>query len=259
MNTIAIGNHKGGVGKTATTHALGKSLADMGHEVLLIDMDPQASLTEACGIALPDAEGRSLADVLGGSRAGTLKLRQILRPIAEHLALAPASIDMAITELGLASRLVGRDAVLRKALLSDPEIAQAFDFVLIDCPPMLGMLTINALTASDYIIIPTQPQIVDLRGLKLFRETLSQLRNGDGKPQELGVLLTFWAGYNLHKEARAVMQAAGFAVFETTIGRSVRVAEAPEFGQCILDYAPDNPRATEYRQLAQEVLACLAA
>lgn len=259
MITIAIGNHKGGVGKTTTTHALGKSLADLGHGVLMIDMDPQASLTESCGVELASVEGSSMADVLGGSKAGTRKLRDVIRGVAPALLLAPASIDMAFTELGLSGRLVGRDSVLKKELAADLGQWRGVEYVLIDCPPMLGMLTINALTASDYIIIPTQPQIVDLRGLRLFRDTLDQLRNGDGKPRELGVLLTFWAGYNLHQEARAVMQAAGFHVFQTTIGRSVRVAEAPEYGKAIVDYAPTNPRATEYRKLAEEVLTCLAA
>jgi chromosome partitioning protein len=260
MITIAIGNHKGGVGKTTTTHALGQSLADMGHNVLMIDMDPQASLTESCGVDVGAIEGQNMADVLGGSRAGTRKLGDVIRGVGDRLALAPASIDLAITELGLAARLVGRDAVLKKELAGHLGLWNGLiEFVLIDCPPALGMLAINALTAADYIIIPTQPQVVDLRGLRLFRDTLGQLRNGDGKPKELGVLLTFWANYNLHREARAVMEGAGFRVFKTAIGRSVRVAEAPEYGKSIIDYAPDNPRSQEYGQLAREVLECLAA
>jgi len=251
---IAIANHKGGVGKTTTTHSLGRALSERGYSVLMIDMDPQSSLTEGCGISQERSAGRSLADVLGGVKPGTMPMRDILVKIGERLTLAPANIDMSVTELGLAARLVGRDVILAKTLAP---IKGDYDFVLVDAPPSLGMLVINSLTASDYVIIPTQPQVVDLRGLLLFRDTLSQLRNGDGRPHELGVLLTFYSGYTLHKTAQQAMIDTGMKVFHTTIGRSVRVAESPEYGKSILDYAPENPRATEYRQLAEEVLQCL--
>lgn len=252
MITIAIANHKGGVAKTTTTHALGAVLAQQQHTVLMIDMDPQSSLTEACGI---DAPGASMSEVLGGSRAGSRTMGQIMHKVAELLYLAPANIDMAMTELGLSGRLVGRELVLAKAL---DHMSECPEFVLIDCPPSLGMLTLNALMAADYVIIPTQPQIVDLRGLRLFRETLDQLRNGDGRPQELGVLLTFYDGrLHLHQRARDALHNAGFKVFDTMIGRSVRVAESPEACRSVIEYAPTNPRAIEYQALAQEVLACL--
>lgn len=251
---IAIANHKGGVGKSTTAHSLGCALSELGHTVLLVDMDPQSSLTEACGISQDDSAGRSLADVLGGSRPGTKAMAEILRPITEHLVIAPANIDMSNTELGLAGRLVGRDNVLKKALLP---VKDDYDFVIIDSPPMLGLLVINSLTAATHVIIPTQPQVVDVRGLMLFRQTLDLLRNGDGNPHELGVLLTFYAGFVLHRNARQAMIDAGLHVFDTTIGRSVRVAESPEYGESILDYAPNNPRSIEYRALAREVLECL--
>ena len=253
MITIAIANHKGGVAKTTTTHALGSVLASQKRTVLMIDMDPQSSLTEACGI---DAPGASMSEVLGGSRAGTHDLQRIILDIAlPHLFLAPANIDMASTELGLSGRLVGRELVLRKALEHLPHQPE---FTLIDCPPSLGMLTLNALMAADYVIIPTQPQVVDLRGLRLFRETLDLLRNGDGRPHELGVLLTFYDGrLLLHQRAREALHNAGFHIFDTMIGRSVRVAESPESCHSIIDYAPTNPRALEYQALAQEVLTCL--
>ena len=182
-------------------------------------------------------------------------MADILRPIGEHLTIAPANIDMSNTELGLAGRLVGRDSVLRKALAP---VKDNYDFVVIDSPPMLGLLVINSLTAATHVIIPTQPQVVDVRGLMLFRNTLDQLRNGDGKPYELGVLLTFFSGYVLHRNAQQAMIDAGLPVFKTTIGRSVRVeAESPEYGKSILEYASDNPRSLEYRALAEEVLQCL--
>lgn len=251
---IAIANHKGGVGKTTTTHSLGRALSERGYNVLLIDMDPQSSLSEGCGISQEKSAGHSLADVLGGAKPGTMAMKEIIVRVGDRLALAPANIDMSITELGLAARLVGRDRVLTKTLAL---VKGEYDFILVDAPPSLGMLVINSLTASDYVIVPTQPQVVDLRGLLLFRQTLAELRNGDGRPHELGVLLTFYSGYVLHKTAQQAMIDAGMKVFRTTIGRSVRVAESPEFGKSILDYAPGNPRANEYRQLAEEVLKCL--
>jgi chromosome partitioning protein len=253
MITIAIANHKGGVAKTTTTHALATVWASQYKRVLMIDMDPQSSLTEACGI---DAPGSSMSEVLGGSRAGTHSLERVVRFLGAFLSLAPANIDMAATELSLSGRLVGRELVLAKALA---HLTSQPDLVLIDCPPSLGMLTLNALMAADYVLIPTQPQIVDLRGLRLFRETLDQLRNGDGRPKELGVLLTFYDGrFNLHQRARDALRAAGFHTFDTMIGRSVRVAESPESCRSVIDYAPTNPRAIEYQALAQEVLSCLA-
>ena len=252
--SMCVGNHKGGVAKTTTVHALGRALAERGYNVLLVDMDPQSSLSESCGISQEQSAGRSLADVLGGSRAGTLAMHDILVKIGDRLTVAPSNIDMSITELGLAARLVGRDSVLTKTLAP---VKGEYDFVLVDSPPSLGMLSINAVTASDYIIIPSQPQTVDLRGLLLYRATLSELRNGNGRPHELGILLTFWSGYTLHKAAQQAMIDAGMHVFKTHIGRSVRVAESPEFGKSIIDYAPGNPRAQEYRALAEEVLTCL--
>ena len=251
MITIAIANHKGGVAKTTTAHALGAIWGEK-ERILLVDMDPQSSLTEACGV---DAPGSSMAEVLGGSRAGSHALHQVIRNIGPQLYLAPANIDMASTELGLSGRLVGRELVLSKAL---QHLTTPVDITLIDCPPSLGMLTLNALMAADYVLIPTQPQVVDLRGLRLFRETLALLRNGDGRPRELGVLLTFYDGrLHLHQRARDVLRSAGFHLFETTIGRSIRVAESPEACRSIIDYAPSNPRALEYRALAQEVDRCL--
>jgi len=254
--TIAIANHKGGVGKTTTAHSLGRALSERGYNILLVDMDPQSSLSEGCGISQEKSAGHSLADVLGGAKPGNMALKDILVKVGERLTLAPANIDMSITELGLAARLVGRDRVLTKTLAP---VKGDYDFVLVDAPPSLGMLVINSLTASDYVIVPTQPQVVDLRGLLLFRDTLDQLRNGDGRPHELGVLLTFFdPRFTLHKAAHQAMLDAGMKVFHTTIGRSVKVAESPEYGKSILDYAPGNPRANEYRQLAEEVLTCLS-
>lgn len=190
---------------------------------------------------------------LGGAKNGTKMLVHILRPTGvDHVELAPANIDMAVTELGLASRLVGRDSVLKKAI---QDLRTPYDFIIIDSPPALGMLTINSLVAADWVIIPTQPNVIDLRGLVLFRNTLSEIRDGNGKPKEMGILLTFFdPRTSLAQQAEQAMKEAGLKLFNARIGRSVKVAEAPQFGKSILEYRTNHIRAAEYRALAQEVL-----
>lgn len=252
MRTLAISNHKGGVGKTATTHALGAGLAQLGRRVLLVDADPQASLTQACGV---EADGESLAEVLGGALPGTLPLQSVLLDVAEKpgevLHLAPADIALSVNELGLVQR-IGRENLLQNAL--EP-VATAYDVALIDCPPSLGILTVNALRAADAVIVPTQPQISDLRGLKLFLDTIDNIkRQINPGLQLLGVLVTFYDGRLIHhQDAVQVLRGQGLPMFSTMIGRSVRVAEAPATGESVVTYDPGNPQAENYQQLAREV------
>jgi chromosome partitioning protein len=253
MRKLAIANHKGGVGKTATTQALGAVLAgECARRVLLVDADPQASLTAACGVA--SAEGGSLAEVLGAVQPGALTLTQILRELGPGLFLAPADIALAVTELGLVTRL-GRETIMRRALAT---VADRFDIALIDCPPGLGSLTINALAAADAVLIPTQPQGADLRALRLFLDTVERIRDLNPALEILGILPTFYdKRLTHHCNAIAAMQRAGLPVLPVAIGRSVRVAEAAAAGQAITAYAPDNPQSTAYRQLAKVVNAWL--
>jgi len=250
MQVIATANHKGGVGKTATVHTLGVVLA-AAHKrrVLLVDADPQASLTGACGVE--DAAGANLADVVGAAVPGSLALRDVTRELDSGLHLAPADLSLAVSELGLVSRM-GRENVLRQALAI---VAQDYDVCLIDCPPSLGLLTVNALSAADAVLIPTQPQVVDLRGLRLFLDTLEQVRNGLNPGLEtLGILVTFFDARLLHhRGAVETMEAAGLPLLPVRIGRSVRVAEAATGGEVVTTYAPGNPQAEAYRQLAEVV------
>ncbi len=250
MITIAIANQKGGTGKSATTHALGAVLAaDYGRQVLLVDMDPQSSLTEAsAGI---DAAGASLAEVIGGATPGTLQLQDIIIELDDNLYLAPADLALAATELGLSSRM-GRENVLKKALAP---LREYVDVVLIDCPPSLSLLTVNALTAADAVLIPTQPQAVDLRGLSLFLQTLDSIR-GELNPDlvTLGVLPTFYDARLIHhREAMEAMERAGLPVLPVRIGRSVRVAEAAANGETVVTYEPNNPQAEAYRVLSEVI------
>ena len=250
MKTVAIANQKGGTGKSATTHALGAVLAaEYQRRVLMVDIDPQSSLTEACtGV---DSSGVSLAEVLGGATPGTLILKKVILELSDNLYLAPADLALAATELGLVSRM-GRENVLKKALAS---VADTFDVALIDCPPSLSLLTVNALTAADAVLIPTQPQAVDLRGLRLFLSTLDNIRQElNPELQTLGILPTFFdSRLTHHKEAIGAMERAGLPLMGVRIGRSVRVAEAAANGETVVTFEPKNPQAQAYRELAEEI------
>jgi len=250
MKIIAIANQKGGTGKSATTHALGAVLAsELERRVLMVDIDPESSLTEASGVG--DAEGVSLAEVLGGATPGKTKLQDIIVEVSENLFLAPADLALAATELGLASRM-GRENVLKKALAT---VESGFDVALIDCPPSLSLLTVNALTAADAVLIPTQPQAVDLRGLSLFLETLQNIRQElNPELETLGILPTFFdRRLTHHRDAIEAMERAELPVMQVKIGRSVRVAEAAANGETVVTFDPKNPQAQAYRELAEAI------
>jgi len=250
MKVLAIGNMKGGVGKTATCHALGDVLAGNGVRVLLVDADPQASLTQSTGAADPTGDVPSLADVLGGVEPGRVALSSVLVEVGQ-LSIAPANIALSRSELGLVSR-IGRENVLKRALET---VNGRFDVVLIDCPPSLSILTINALNAANGLLIPTQPQINDLRGLKLFLETVDQIREELNPGLDvLGIVPTFYDSRTNHQaEALDIMSAAGLPVLPVRVSRSIRVAEAAAAFQSIVTYDPGHKITENYRQLAEEV------
>ncbi len=257
MRTVSVANHKGGVGKSATAEHLAWLFANRyGLRVLLIDADAQGSLTEAMGVT--DAEGSSMAEVLGGSDYGAKKIAAIIRDLGGGLFLAPADIAMARSEHALASRPLGREQVLRTALAP---IAGDFDLCFIDCPPSLGQLTFNSLFASEAVIVPSGPTAKDLRGLRLFLETLEEIRPYHDI-RILGVLLTMYQGnIKLHQRVLAELEAAdaqgSLHLFKTRIGKSVKVSEAEELGCSLFEYQANNPRAAEYESLAEEVAECL--
>lgn len=246
MITVAVANQKGGVGKTAVAHALGSELARRGRRVLLVDNDPQASLTAACGI---EAAGASIADVYEGRRPA----EDTIRSVAPGLDLLPSDIALAHTELVLIARL-GRENVLVRAL---HPIGGRYDLALVDCPPALGMLTINALTAAAGVLIPVQPQAADLRGLRLFLATVEETRAElNPQLQIVGIVPTFHDPRLLHHaEAIDVMTGAGLPVTAARIGRSVRVAEAAAAEGSIVDFEPGHKISGQIAQLANEVIA----
>lgn len=239
---------KGGTGKTATTHALGDALAGRGWRVLLVDADPQGSLTQAAGAG--DAD-QTLRDVIGGAERGDLDLRSVLVDVGERLTLAPADVTLARSELELIGR-IGRENVLAKALAT---VDGRFDVALIDCPPSLSLLTVNALNAAGGLIIPTQPQIADLRGLKMFLDTVDKIRADLNPDLELiGVLATFYDSRTLHHgEALDVMEGGGLPLLPMRVSRSIRVAESAAAGESIITYESGHKIAAAYRELAEYI------
>jgi len=242
MKKLAISVQKGGVGKTASTHALGDALSQMGLKVLIVDMDPQSSLTASCSVS---AEHESMAEVLEGK----VNIQDVLYKINDNLILAPADIALATTELNMYMQM-GRENLLNDVLTPlDPY----FDICLIDCPPSLGLLTINALRASNSVLVPTQPQVSDLRGLRLFLQTLDRVKKRLNPDLDmLGVLVTFFDGRLVHhKDALQTLQSGDLPVIDVFIGRSVRVAEAAASGESIVNYDPNNKQAKNYIKLAE--------
>ena len=260
MRTIALMNQKGGVGKTTTTVNLGAAMAEVGKRVCLIDLDPQAHLTINYGID-PTPDTVSLYDVLLGDNS----FLEAVHKIDDHLALVPSSIDLAAAEIELVS-VLGRETLLRKKLESADH---DFDMMLMDCPPSLGLLTLNALAVADEVIIPMQPHFLALQGVAKLLETV-QLVNKRMNPRlkVSGIVLTmFDSQTKLSNEVVSELHGfidaaqgkplpwANAKVFKTRIRRNIKLAESPSFGQHILKYDPASNGANDYRALAREVLA----
>jgi chromosome partitioning protein len=248
---IAIANQKGGVGKTTTTINLGRALADLAGPTLMIDLDPQASLTVLLGI---DATSGNMADVLGMAEKGTGDIAAIVRPVASGLDIAPSDIMLSRTELGLVVRGT-REHQLAKALGS---LGDRYRHVLIDCPPSLGLLTLNALVAAAWAIVPTQLSMMDLRGLSLFIETLGEVRSDYGQSARLmGVLPTRAEQRTLHgrEVLEALRQQPALRVFAATVPESVKFKDAAGHRQSLIDYDARHAGAAAYQALAAEVVA----
>lgn len=247
---IAIANQKGGVGKTTTALNAGAAFARRGQRVLLIDLDPQSSLTMLLGKDAPEA---NLAHVLGITQRGTATLPTIIQPVSEHLDLAPSDILLSRTELGLVVRSA-REAQLKRAL---ELVVGQYDYILIDAPPSLGLLTINALMAAQWVIVPTLLDIISLRGVGLFMETLAEVQSDYGQSaQLLGVVPTMADLRTVHAQQvlTALRERPDFRVFNTVIPRTVRFADAALLSQALSTYDPKNPGAQAYEALAEEVL-----
>ena len=243
---IAFANQKGGVAKTTTTLNLGVALVEQGLRVLAVDLDPQGNLTMSQGWN-PDEIDRSMFDVL----VHKLPVTEIIR--RNEIDVAVSSIDLAGAELALSS-MIGRERALEKALLP---VRESYDYVLIDTPPSLGLLTINALVAASGVIVPVQCEYLSLRGLVQLENTLSMIRENLNPHVGIqGILPTMFDRRLLHsREAVEILRENfGDLVLNTRIRKTVRYAEAPVKGQSVLKYDPTGEAASMYRDLAKEVL-----
>lgn len=263
MRIIALMNQKGGVGKTTSSVNLAAGLARQGRKVCLIDLDPQAHASLHLGI---DAAGstRTIYQVFAGGR----KFEDIRQLAVPNLWVAPADLDLAATELELVDA-PGREFILRRELERLP--ADFYDYIIMDCPPSLGVLTINALAAATEVLIPLQPHFFALQGLsKLFETTALVTRRLNRRLKVSGIILCLYeTGTRLAADvtddlarflAGSDPQApwAGARVFESRIRRNIKLAEAPSFGQSIFDYAPASSGAQDYAGLVNEVIAAEA-
>jgi len=244
---IAFANQKGGVAKTTTTLNLAAAFAEEGHRVLCIDMDPQGNLTMSQGID-PDTLEQSMFDVL----VHDISIREVIK--RREVDIACSSIDLAGAEIAMSMK-IGRERSLDKALRP---IMDDYDFICIDTPPSLGLLTINALTAADKVIVPVQCEYLSMRGLIQLQNTLSMIRENLNPDVDIaGILPTMVDSRTLHaKEAIEILEENfGDRVFGARIRKTIRFAEAPVKGMSVLKYEPNGTAADAYRQLAKEVLS----
>src|SRR5947209_8165989 len=259
MRRIAILNQKGGVGKTTTAVNLAAALAGCGRRVCVLDLDPQAHATTHLGVE-PDGKSPSMYDVLVDSRP----LAEVRRQVGERLWIAGSDINLAAAEVELAG-VVGREVILRDLLQQDDG---PFDFVLMDCAPSLGVLTLNALAAASEVFIPLQPHFLALHGMgKLFETTALVAKRINPALKVTGIVLClFESSTKLAQEVVSDLQAyldksrgtnapwASARVFATRVRRNIKLAECPSFGQSIFGYAPKSHGAEDYAALAREVL-----
>jgi chromosome partitioning protein len=264
MRSIAVINQKGGVGKTTSSVNLSAALAMAGRRVCVMDLDPQAHASLHLGISAVGGQP-SMYEIL----CGDASIADARRDVSENLSVVPSNLDLAAAELELAGE-VGREMILRDKLEDDDE---PFDYLILDCPPSLGVLTVNALVAVHEVFLPLQPHFLALHGLsKLLRtiEIVSRRMNSDLRLS--GVMLCMYDSntrlaaevssdldefFQATKGAREFFRGARF--FETRVRRNVRLAEAPSFGKSIFEYSPDSNGAADYQALAEEVVAQEAA
>ncbi len=247
--TIAITNQKGGVGKTTTAINLSACFADMGKRVLMVDMDPQGNATSGVGIDKGDISGCTYEMLVDGVDPGSV----VLPGPIEGMEVIPSTLDLAAAEIELATEL-SRENRLRKAL--DP-LKASYDFIIIDCPPALGLLTINSLSAAGEVLIPIQCEFYALEGLVYLLRTIQRVKQHVNLELKIsGVLLTMYdVRTNLAKDVEAeVRREYPSMTFQTVIPRTVRLSEAPGFGKPIILYEPSSKGAWAYAELAKEVV-----
>jgi chromosome partitioning protein len=248
--TIAVANQKGGVGKTTTVINLGVALARIGKWTLVVDLDPQSALSAGLGV-----EGSALDEtVYTAIMNDGFPVDRIIYPVKECLDLMPANIDLASAEIELIGEF-RREFVVRRIL---QPLLPRYDYILVDCPPSLGLLTVNALCACDEVLVPLQCEYLAMRGIRLLLDSIEKVRARLNPRLELGgILATMYATGTVHarevlEEIRSVF---GDKVYEAVIYKSIRFAEASVASQSIMEYASDHKGAEAYLQLAAEIVA----
>ena len=241
---IAFANHKGGVGKTTSVASIGSILAARGKRTLLIDLDAQANLTASF---LTEEPERTIYNALKGERA--LPVIQI----RENLSMVASTLDMAGVELDLSSR-ISREYILRKLL---KPVAGQYDYILLDCPPSLGLVTINALVAANELFIPLTAEALPSRGLAKLTNILQMVRENLNEDITLsGVIITRWESTNLSKMVEAQLRENfGDTIYQTKIRKNVAIAEAPLYAKDVVTYAPDSNGAKDYTALTEEIVS----
>ena len=251
---IAMCNQKGGVGKTTSTINMGAALAEFGRKVLLVDLDPQGALSAGLGVSHEELD-ITVHNLLVDNSSSIFDA--ILSSGVENLDLVPANIDLSAAEIQLVNE-VGREQALARALRP---VMKDYDFIIIDCQPSLGLLTVNALSCADSVMIPVESEYFSLRGLALLMDTVEKVRDRlNFKLEVLGILVTMFDRRTLH--AREVMErlveAVGDKVFDSVITRTVRFPETSVAGEPISSWAPKSSGAIQYRNLAAEVIQRVA-
>jgi chromosome partitioning protein len=240
---ISIGIQKGGSAKTASTAAIAEALVEMGKRILVIDLDPQSSLTENYGI---DAGGKSIAEVITNSN---VSMKDIAVRINPNLVIIPSDIALASAEMQIPS-MVASEQIL-KGLIKDIPL----DYILIDCPPSLGQLALNALTASDYVLIPIRPNASDLRALRLYLQTIEVVRAKTNPHLKIAGIFATMADTRLihHQEAIEQLKNANLGYLDIEIKNGIAVAESAAANMSIVSYRPDSSQAAAYRKIAEHL------
>ena len=242
---IAVSNQKGGVGKTTSTLNLGVALTELGMKVLMIDLDPQASLTISIGL-----EPENLKKTIYNALVEEEDIKKLIL-FDELLYFVPSTIDLSAAEMELVSE-VGREFKLKEAL--EP-VKDEFDYILIDCPPSLGLLTINALVACDVVIVPMAPEYLALRGFNLLEKTMTKVKKLNKKLTLMGILITLYDNRTTHHKDVVAELKKSYPVFNSMIKKSIRFPDAVLAGQPIMTYDPKFDGAVSYQKLAKEVIA----
>lgn len=242
---ISVANHKGGVGKTTTTASVGSILATKGYKVLLIDLDAQANLTSSL------VKGNVTSSIYNAmTQESAMPIYRVHEKVV--LDLVPASLELALADLQLASR-IARERILSSML---EEYKDKYDYIIIDCPPSLGLMTINAITASDYVIIPLVAEVLPFNGLTMISDFVANLKKQINPHVDiLGILITRWEATNLSKNIEAgLRKELDDKIFKTKIRKNVTIAQAPLEATNIVEYDPKSNGAIDYQAFTDELL-----